>query len=991
MSFARRYVLEYLPLFALDLLQRHYTVHGRNQNNEEGLPPQGIIPKSAGRTPIACSNCAKTKTKCDKKFPCSRCAQRNLKCTLRPTRRASKNVTRVNIPVERAGSGSSSDSGGNMEVQSVSRNNSPSREDQIQEETADSSSPQHLQQPQPTQQLQNSQSPSQRHSQSPSVTHSRNPSGTHAVQLLQSSASEGKPLHGTLSSAPPFVDHSPTNGLPHPPPSLLSPLPTPVHGSSGFISSTPMSGYDEFVRTVRDHSDSSPPFLMDPWNAIPISVDFDHMRIDPSLMMSMNMDIGMGSHADSLLGMIPAMSPPQGYGPIQTPLQTPRMDESFSDLQLGSSASMFYPSNRHSSIVDTGIPDLGAIIAAQDGWTVFRCTPSIPSNSCPRTARLNLERLELSLKNHEGWSNWSPSWDETDFQQGGQVAVAKLQECTRDKLLAITQAFLHKALDIHKDGQSTSSSSSESPESSASGSNFVLLPPARVLEHFLKSYANSFERYFPTSSRGILDANELMQNYNEKASSLLILMMIAQGAMSIPSIEARLLTGGFTEACRISLFDLIEKNIIMAGDPIVLRAALLFTVQAAWSGDKWQMDISMGQRGMYFSMLRHSGILESRPVISSHMGGNSTTDLLWRDWLQQESRSRLIYSWVMVDQDLSLFHDTAPLFSVTEFGSPMPDSDRLWHAQTASDWSEIFDQVHEFSNGYSSVGSGARPPSLRSIFRHFLDDDIVIQDVQDIHLTPMHLRLLLHPLQTLVSQYCQLLSCFSDSVASRSRNRAFTAASTRVRLEEVQALLGRWFDLAQRYLKSNPVCPMMQATLVMFHLISLNAVTDFPEIERLARQEGVDGSYQQMLWIQKKCISDAQEAVMHAGQVLRLTREMSRGIRPPWWAGAVYRAALVLWTEALSHNEPSNASHPSAYQKHNTVFAVDRLPADHPTILRYLTRREGNPTLTKLDGTSVRLDSGFTVLSHCVEILDEGVATRFSDGIRSKLEKLARG
>lgn len=623
-----------------DLLQRHYTVHGRNQNNEEGLPPQGIIPKSAGRTPIACSNCAKTKTKCDKKFPCSRCEQRNLKCTLRPTRRASKNINRINVPVERSGSGSSSENGGNTETQSVSRNNTPPQEGQVQQDAAKSSPPQQLQQNQPLQLIQNGQSPSQRHSQSPSVSHSRNSSESHAVQLTQNSTPEGKSLHMALSSAPAFFDHSPSSSLSQAPPSMLSPLPTPVHSTNAFMSSTPMSSYDEFVRTVRDHSESSPPFLMDPWSAMPMNTEFDPMRIDPSLMMSINMDMNMGSHTDSILGIIPEMSPPQSYGPVQTPLQTPRMDEPFSELQIGSSASMFFPSNRHSSIADTGIPDLSAIIAAQDGWTVFRCSPSIPSSSCPRTARLNLERLELSLKNHEGWSNWSPSWDEADIQQRGQITVARLQECTRDKLLAITQSFLHKALDIHKDGQSTSSSSGESPESSASGSNFVLLPPARVLEHFLKSYANSFERYFPTSSRGILDANELMQNYNEKASSLLILMMIAQGAMSIPSIEARWLTGGFTEACRISLFDLIEKNIIMAGDPIVLRAALLFTVQAAWSGDKWQMDIAMGQRGMYFSMLRHSGILESRPGSVSRMSGSSTTDLLWRDWLQQESRSR---------------------------------------------------------------------------------------------------------------------------------------------------------------------------------------------------------------------------------------------------------------------------------------------------------------------------------------------------------------
>lgn len=409
---------------------------------------------------------------------------------------------------------------------------------------------------------------------------------------------------------------------------------------NGFMTSTPMSGYDDFVRSGGQSDPETSPFMMDPWSGMPMGADFDPMRIDPSLMMSINMDISMGPSSEGILGMIPEMSPTHAFGPVQTPLQTPRMDETFSDLQIGSSASMFYPTNRHSSIADAGIPDLGAIVAAQDGWTVFRCTPTIPSSSCPRTARLNLERLELSLKNHEGWSSWSPSWDESDFQQEGRISVAKLQENTRDKLLAITQSFLHKALDIHKDAMSNSSSSGESPGSSASLSNFIILPPARVLEYFLKSYANSFERYFPTSSRGLLDTNELMQNYNDKASSLLILMMIAQGAMAIPSMEARWLTGGITEACRISLFDLIEKNIIMAGDPIVLRAALLFTVQAAWSGDKWQMDIAMGQRGMYFSMLRHSGILDIRPVPIPQVNGGVSTEVLWREWLQQEARSR---------------------------------------------------------------------------------------------------------------------------------------------------------------------------------------------------------------------------------------------------------------------------------------------------------------------------------------------------------------
>lgn len=342
----------------------------------------------------------------------------------------------------------------------------------------------------------------------------------------------------------------------------------------------------------------------------------------------------------------------------------------------------------------------------------------------------------------------------------------------------------------------------------------------------------------------------------------------------------------------------------------------------------------------------------------------------------------------MVDQDLSLFHDTQPLFSVTEFGAPMPDADSLWEAKSAAEWSDIFNQVHEFAGGQvSSVGSGARPLSLRDLFRHFLDDEI---NAQGIELTALHLRLLLHPLQSLVCQYCQLLSCFSDSMASRNRSRAVTAASTRVRLEEVQSLLQRWYDLADRYTKQNPMCAMMQANLAMFHLISLNAVTNFPEIERLARRENFDGSYQQLVWLHKRCISDVEESIFHCGQVLRLIRSMPKGIRPPWWPGAVYRVALILWTDSLTHNEaitPSSGMFPIP----GPSFAVDALPADHPLIIRYLTKREGVPTLTKRDGSQLPLDHAFTVLSHCIDVVDEGNATRFSDGVRGKLERLARG
>lgn len=803
----------------------------------------------------------------------------------------------------------------------------------------------------------------------------------------QSVIIEEKPVN---DGPPAQYFEQPTSGPSPPAPAAVSPLATP---GNGFIHSTPMSGYDDFMQSSKDSSEESSPRFMLDWTQMPMPMGFDPMS-RPDMLMGADMgfdpsQLTMMPSGDAMLTIMPDLS--SNVPPLITPIETPKMERAFSDLDLGNPAHMYLPPHaRQMSTTSIGsgeAQEISAVIAAQDGWNVFRCTPTITSGSCPTTAKQNLEQLEQTLRNHEGWSTWTPAWDENDFAGGEPLTVMQLHESTRDKLLAITQTFLHRALETHREVAGTTPSHGQSPLSHG-GSNFVLLPPARVLEYFLRSYTNSFERYYALTSRGVLDANELMHCYNDKASSLLILMMIAQGAMNIPSVEARWLTGGLTEACRISLFDLIERNISMASDPIALHSALLFTVQAAWSGDKWQMDIAMGQRGMYSYMLRHSGVLESNVPVPNMDRHRANPDHLWNEWIQQESRSRLIYSWVMVDQDLALFHDTAPLFSVTEFGAPMPDADHLWQAKSAMEWSSVFEQVHEFSGGFSSVGSGARPLSLRDLFKHFLDDEMISHGIE---MTPLQMRLLLHPLQSMVCHYSQLISCFSDSLASRNKTRTVTAASTRCRLEEVQSLLQRWYDLAERYLKSSPFCAVMQANMVIFHLISLNAVTNFNEIERLARREAFDGTYQQLVWIHKRCISDVEEAVFHCGQILRIIRSMPRGVRPPWWAGAVYRAALILWTDSLTNKEvPTANSNGSMYQSIGPSFAIDALPADHPMIVRYLSTRDGQPYLSKRDGSQVPMDHAYSVLSHCIEIVDEGSTNRFSDGIRNKLDRLMR-
>lgn len=237
-----------------------------------------------------------------------------------------------------------------------------------------------------------------------------------------------------------------------------------------------------------------------------------------------------------------------------------------------------------------------SITPAQDAWSVFRCNPIVPSSGCPKTARANLEQLESSLKNHDSWLAWQPQDEDIPRVAGDYVVIAP-QDMLRDKLLAITQTFLHKALDTHKEESNA--------YEARSSSNFIILPPTRVLQLFLASYTGSFEQFYAVTPNGTLDVNDMMRTNNDRAASLLILLMIAQGASIIPG-DGQSLACGLMEACRISLFDVVEKNIMMASDHVVLHSALLFTAQAAWSGDKWLMDIAMGQRGMVRELFDHT-------------------------------------------------------------------------------------------------------------------------------------------------------------------------------------------------------------------------------------------------------------------------------------------------------------------------------------------------------------------------------------------------
>ncbi|KAK4191189.1 hypothetical protein QBC35DRAFT_23737 [Podospora australis] len=887
-----------------DLLQRHYTTFHEPRDPMEPLP--GGVPTVAGRTPIACQNCASAKTGCDKRVPCGRCSDKGLPCAARFARRSSKA----------------------------------------------------------------------------------------AVRAAQASAQLQQQKHvNPAAISPPFIE---------------------VNQHGGEVDDKKSTTFMESVITVDTKMEGSP--KKSPTQSHGAEFPSPHTtqddRVFDDYMQSSNdfplQDLMNWPHADYQEGYFDNVDMT-----FSNPIPMARADISMPAFQVGdleditASEPMTASSSRNSihtrgtSIIssdfdmnlkrldlamaptDSSIPEHDVVLVAEGAWNLARCNPPTFSGNCPRTAIVHLECLERKSREEGTWSSLEKYLEQVDWDAPDLNTVEKLTPHTRDMMLAITQGYLQKALEIHRDG--IPGCASTSGRKSPGGATIFVLPPAQILDYFLRSYVRSLSVYYPLVTASRVDPNEMLENGNQ-ASTLLVLLMIAQGAAAMPMAEARYLSSGLTETCRISLFDIVEKDVQLSADPTVLRCALLFIVLGAWSGDKWLMDIAMGQRGMYISMIKYAGMLNPQPAMIPVVENPSNAANQWHAWVERESRNRLVYNYVMLDQELSLFHDVAPLFAACDLQCPLPGPEALWQCPNAEYWATTMQSTYGNTinvNPQLLTTSCDVTPSLYDLFQDFLVDNLGSRPA----LTPQQLRLILHPIQGLICHLRQILACFSDPLGSRrTSGQTVTKASTTQRLEEVQGLLRKWYEMTRTYLKSNPNCPITHCNLVLYHLIALNAVTNFPEIERLARRENFDGSYWELSLRNKRCIFQREEAIFHCGQVFRLLKAMPNNRRPAWWSTAMYRATLILWTDSNSRLDPSFQTNDKRGNGSDTSasVAIDQVTPDDQAVLQYLWNG-GTAVLTRTDGTTITLDQPADIINYTIKHIENGFSCRIGDGIKRKL------
>lgn len=358
----------------------------------------------------------------------------------------------------------------------------------------------------------------------------------------------------------------------------------------------------------------------------------------------------------------------------------------------------------------------------------------------------------------------------------------------------------------------------------------------------------------------------------------------------------------------------------------------------------------------------------------------------------------------MLDLELSLFHDTAPLLAVAELQCPLPGPELLWSTSTSEQWLSGIQSLYGSMTNINPhiLDTQSLTPSLFDLFQDFLQDNLSHRQPC---LGPQQMRLLLHPLQSLLCHLRQMLSCFTDVLGiRRASGRTVSKSSTTQRLEEVQGLLQKWYELTITMHRENSNCPVTKCNLVLYHLISLNAVTNFPEIERLARKEKFEAggpTYWELGLRHKRCIYQREEAIFHCGQVLRLLRSLPADRHPSWGSAALYRVTLILWTDGIGRLDPSfKTSHSPADPKEGGSpatsstgtrgnFAIDQVVPEDSAVIAYLWSGDGTPFLTRADGLLVSLDNPLDVLDMGMRYIDAGINTRIGGGIRRKLATLA--
>ncbi|KAF2713327.1 hypothetical protein K504DRAFT_498142 [Pleomassaria siparia CBS 279.74] len=897
-----------------DLLRRHYqSIHVPPPEHGEPVPTRS---ETVDRIPIACMNCAQSKTKCDKQVPCGRCVKREVPCERRQFRRNSwkGNPKRGVRP---ANAGKTPDEKPIEEAQEFEVHIVP-------EKPVESG-----------------------------LEVSCHPSTSIALAAMHISNQDtiDEPF-----KSPAALEHSEDTGL-----------------KFSTITVANMLGHNtdtlDMGAQIADDSELS-------------------VGIEGSLFTELHMSSDHNTHFDIPMD--------DGYFDdilADTYLMCASPDKTVSDSEW----SLCQNELRAMSYTSTKPSPGGELHGA---WPLFDCNPKTGELS-KTTTKTNVSNLKV-LENPAIWSICAPSSSALVHMllEETSSGIHPFHASKRDQLLAVTQHVWRMS---RERVYSTWSADQQSVEAHAWMDKVILLPPTDVLHHFLTRYVyQENERFHLFPAQDLLISVSLLQSKTKVMSGILTLLLIAQNTRSVNVSEGRDLSNGLVEVCRTVVQDAVDTDSEVPINAEFLETSLCLLQLMQWSGEPRHMTAVLDTWEQHSKartfLIIHKGFPQ-KDIHSRHIAvpvDRQFSALGTAFQVSVDAQSRMFYSWLAVDLELSLFHDIPPKLEADTTAFDLPAINNNSPIMFMDDWNSstampLGGSLVQFEKNYTS---------LMSLFTVFKESQL--SGCHD-SFSVTSLRLLLHPLQSLSTRLHQCLDTFSSMQCPGRAPNSTMGLASKAFMDEVGTLLERWRRLfASTVAMTGNSCPKLRESLALYHIMVLNNLTSFPRVERLIRErtETFRPNDSPQSWMRTASSEGMALLLFNCGQCLQVLRTMPAMTRPLWWAAVLYRVALILGQAIISNNATSSTATlkfhtilEDAQSPNSTVVTLDREYAQHTqdqdiALQRFLGRMQGTPVMTKPDGSAMVLSSETKILDYCISMLDGHLvfeSSSFANGIRLKL------
>ncbi|KAJ4286850.1 hypothetical protein N0V90_013103 [Kalmusia sp. IMI 367209] len=389
---------------------------------------------------------------------------------------------------------------------------------------------------------------------------------------------------------------------------------------------------------------------------------------------------------------------------------------------------------------------------------------------------------------------------------------------------------------------------------------------------------------------------------------LLLACIISAGSSSVSDILLQKLGLALHETSRIAMANAIEEDNSSIRNIQYLHMQLLIVEIGMWSGISRKMEIAESFLQPPITMLRRGGRF-GRSIWKKIAPTTEDKGLVlqdkWKEWALQESWVRLVFRYFELDRQSSMALLKPPLISYGEMKLPLPLSDALWLAPSATAWKAAYLQDPTLT---------AKRPTLYDC----------LEDMEYLNYHPIANNAYLYAIWGMVWEYRQLKSIsartqFADSLLLSSRHQELTKLCEDFRTSRTQI---------------NDYEEILIEAILMHLNVSVEEIQTFAGI---AGPEEAKHAYP--IVRDEVSTAAARQAIWHAFDILRTLDAFPRGSLQNFYAMTAYHAALVLWVYGLLRRTADS----NTLDDDTRFFILGE--ADKKVIWRFIKLNRGEPAI----------------------------------------------